>query len=130
MSRSESGVPSWKLVASSAVLHESRSEALLSSPFIELFKEGRLNSQVSSQSGLLHTDTQNVTLTGSVLVRSMEDHSTLKTDSLDYLSAKKQFVTDRPVLIERPGSVTRGVGMTASSDLSEVRVHHQESRGQ
>lgn len=115
------------LKAPSAIIHEESSQAVLSEPRLEFYKNGHITSKVHSRIATVQTDTQDVLMSSSVVVVSLEDSSTLQTELLLYSSARQLFVTDAPVTLRRPSGIARGRGLEAKPDLSEIRIFHQQS---
>ena len=127
MRQSVRGNPAWDMTAGIAVLRESTKEADLERPHMQFYKDRRLVSRLQALSGTVNTETRDVRLSSSVVVTSLEDASTLKTEQLLYSSAKNKFFTDREVFVKRPGGALRGKGLVANSDLSEIRIFNQRS---
>jgi len=127
MSQSTLGKPAWRRRARAATLENGDAVALLDAPEVSFYKERKEVSTVSAESGVLQTDTHDVTLSTNVVVRSLEDKSTLKTSELVYSSQKKKFLTDKDVLVTRPGGTLRGRGLEASPDLSDIRIFNQRT---
>ena len=129
LTQSASGNLLWKLQAEKAQLLEETDQALLSKPRMEFYKpsEGRV-SQVTALTGRIQTRSQDVLLSSSVVVVSMRDKATLRTEVLEYSSSQEKLHTQAAVELTRPGSKVRGKGLLATPDLSEVRIFHQEAR--
>ncbi len=127
LSQSTLGRPSWRLEARKAVLEENSSQAALENPRMRFYKNGKPVSTLSALSGLVRMDTQDVRLSSSVVVTSLEDGSVLKTEELRYSSRGRKFLTEHPVHLARPGGEMRGRGLEASEDLSEIRVFDQRT---
>ena len=127
LSQSTRGSPAWELQARSATLEQGDSIAVLTAPEVVFFKNKRKVSTVSSVAGVLRTDTYDVTLSTRVIVHSLDDLSTLLTEELRYSSQRKKFLTDRDVLVKRPGGTLRGRGLEASPDLSDIRIFNQRT---
>lgn len=125
LSQSYRGSPSWDLRARTAVLKENSSQASLTSPQMAFYRKGRIASRLSALTGSVRTDTHDVRLSSSVVVTSLEDHSVLRTEELEYSSQKRKFFTDKEVMVKRPGGFLRGRGLEAEPDLSEIRIFNQ-----
>lgn len=128
LSQSTLGSPGWDLNAPSAELVEGDKLAQLSEPQLAFYEKKKQVSTVTARSGLVHMDTYDVTLTSDVVVRSLRDASTLTTQTLQYSSKLKKFVTDAEVLVKRPGGTLRGRGLEASPDLSDIAIFHQRTQ--
>ena len=127
MSQTYRGRPSWDLTAATAVLKESENVAVLAEPRMAFYEDGKLASRLTSLTGLVHTDTQDVRLSSSVVATSLADRTVLRTEELNYSSKRKKLLTDKDVLVKRPGGTLRGRGLEANPDLSEIRIFHQKS---
>ena len=127
MDQSTLGKKSWNLKAEAATLDENGQEAWLAKPRMEIYKDNKPVTGVSSASGRLDTGTYDLRLSSGVKVVSAEYLSTLETEELDYSSKKKKFTTDKDVLVRRRGGVLRGRGLQAAPDLSEIRIFNQKA---
>lgn len=127
MSQSFRGRPDWELRAASALLDETAKSALLSMPRMDFYKDRKMASRLSADFGTVATETRDIRLSSSVVVTSLEDRSVLRTEQLDFSSAKNQFYTDEEVVITRPGGALRGRGMRARPDLSEITIFNQRT---
>ena len=118
------------LRAQEANLHDA-GNADLTEPQVEIYEKGKLATHTQSKHGVYEDATRNIHMQDDVVVISQNEDSagstTLKTDVLDFVNAEQKFKTDRPVVIERKGSVMHGRGLIANRDLSEIHVLHQES---
>ena len=128
LTRSRAGAVEWQLDSPRAVFNEAASRAKVETPVIGLFKAGRKDTTARALRGEIDLSTQDMDLSGSVVVVNRSDRITLKTDQLRFISSAKEFRTDQPVEIDRPEGVMRGRGLTASQDLSTIHVMHQETR--
>jgi LPS export ABC transporter protein LptC len=127
MKQEELGNPVWSLIAHSAILKEEQKVAVLSDPKMEFFKKKKVVTRLSAAGGEISTDTADLRLSPSVVVASLEDQSTVKTELLQYSSTRKKFFTDKEVVVSRPGGVLHGKGLEATPDLSEIRIFQQTS---
>lgn len=127
LSQSEKGEPAWTLKSRRAVLHEDAKTATLDEPVMEFYKKGKAVSRVTALEGTVETESHDVRLSSSVAMDSFEDKSHLTTTELLYNSAKKRFTTDADILVKRPEGVLRGRGLSATPDLSEIRIFNQSS---
>lgn len=129
LTQTERGRKQW-------ILHSVRAEVSdagaveMKTPKIDIYKGEKVMTKVQSSSGTYDAASQNVRLTGDVIVLTDDPKSgptRLETDQMDYLNAKQRFETDRPVVIKRKTSTVRGRGMSANHDLSEIRIMNQEA---
>src|SRR3989338_2750383 len=125
LNQSYKGEMDWDLKAQKAILKEEAHQAALGEPRIDVYKNGKIATQLAARQGQIKTDTHDMHLSSSVVVHSLEDNSTLKTEELDYSASRKKFFTDKEVLVTHPDGVVRGRGMEANSDLSEIRIFEQ-----
>ena len=54
------------------------------------------------------------------------DSTTLTTEHMRYDPVRKKLLSDDPVLLEKPDSVTEGKGLEAEPDLSRVKIGHEK----
>jgi LPS export ABC transporter protein LptC len=127
VSQSQSGVSLWDLKADRAVLADVEAVADVSDPRMQFYRDGKLASRLTALHGVVHMTTNDVQLSSGVVVTSVEDQTTLRTEQLLFSSSKKKFYTDREVRVRRPGGSLVGQGLEASPDLSEITVFHQRS---
>lgn len=127
LSQSTLGKPAWDLHAVSATLEDGDKVAVFDAPEIAFFKDKKQVSTLTAAGGVMRTDTYDVTLSTKVVVRGLEEKTTLLTEELQYSSTRKKFFTDREVVVQRPGGTLHGRGMEASPDLSDIRVYNQRT---
>lgn len=127
MSQSASGKAAWSLESRRAVLTDGDKIARLTEPRVGFFEDGKPVSKIESRSGVLRTDTHDLTLSSSVVVNSLEDGSVLRTSELHYSSERRIFHTDKPVEITNRRGVSRGEGLEAKPDLSEIKLIRQKT---
>lgn len=123
--QSKQGSLSWSLSARIALLHENSRQVSITEPRLEFYNDSKLAARGESLRGLTDLGTSDVVLSSAVKVSSLRDGAVLTTDSLTYLSKNKQFTTESPVVLRRPGVILRGRGLRANHDLSEVRIRNQ-----
>ncbi|MFA6092975.1 MAG: LPS export ABC transporter periplasmic protein LptC [Elusimicrobiota bacterium] len=127
MTQTSSGRKVWSLAAPRAQLLSGGGAKLLT-PRIELFRDGTKTSTAEAQEAYVRDGSQDLLLTGDVVLRSPQEKTTLRTPRLEYRSKEARFHTDEAVVIERPGASMKGRGLDADSALSEIRIHHMESK--
>ncbi len=106
-------------------LHESEQVVDVDKPRVTFFKEGGVSSTLTAPQGQVLMETHEVKVWGGVAVVT-PDSATLNTESLRYNPERHRFLSDDPVRLERPDSITIGVGLEATPDLSRVRIGHQK----
>ena len=127
MSQSQDRETLWNLDARSAAIDDASDQAMLADPQMAFYKAGKLSSRLSAHSGMIAIKSSDITLSSDVVVTSLLDNSVLKTSELLYSSQRRKFHTDKDVLLARPGSVSRGRGLEASPDLSDITIFNQRS---
>lgn len=125
--QSESGAAAWTLRSASTKLREESKLADLVEPSMEFYRKGRAVSKVTARLGQARTDSREVHLSSGVVLDSYDDRSRLTTEDLTYAPDQGRFVTQADILVRRPEGVVRGRGMTATPDLSEIRIFQQRS---
>ncbi|MBI3548335.1 MAG: LPS export ABC transporter periplasmic protein LptC [Elusimicrobia bacterium] len=129
------GVTEWTLRSIRASFDAGADDVSLEEPRMEIFSatKGAQRSssptRVASRTGTYRQGSGDLRLQGSVVVDAEErgEKTVLKTESLDYSSEKSRFETDKPVFLTRGGSRMKGTGLTASKDLREIHVRHQQA---
>lgn len=106
-------------------LRESEQTVDVDKPRVRFYKQGEVSSTLVAPQGQVLMQTHEVKVWGGVTVVT-PDSATLNTESLRYDPEKQRFLSDDPVRLERPDSVTIGVGLDATPDLSRVRIGHQK----
>lgn len=127
MTQTTAGRKAWALQAPSATLSLDGSSRL-DRPTMEFYRRGRHASTAQARFADVPGGSQNVRLSGGVVIRSMVEKAVLKTEDMDYLASESRFRTEGAVVVEREGAVLRGRGLSADSALSEIRIRHQETR--
>lgn len=127
MSRSHRSQPAWTLKAKLAILKEEVQQVSLGRPRMEFYSKGQVSSKVESLKGIAHLTTHDILLSKSVVLTSIDEKTTLKTEKLIYSEKRKKFFTQEAVTVSRPGTVVRGRGIEADPQLSEIRIFNQES---
>jgi LPS export ABC transporter protein LptC len=94
-------------------------------PRVLFFKEGSVSSTLTAPKGRVGIDSHEVRVWDGVTVVT-PDSTTLTTDRLRYNPETKRFVSDDPVRLERPDSITMGIGLEADPDLNRVRIGRQK----
>jgi LPS export ABC transporter protein LptC len=94
-------------------------------PNVTFYKKGKATSVLTAPQGRVLMDTHEVQVWGGVTVVT-QDSSTLKTDRLRYDPQTQHLVSTDSVRLEKPDSITEGVGLDADPDLSRVRIGHEK----
>ncbi len=118
----------WKLNAEKGRMDERRNTMIFSSPDIKFYDGGAVSSEITARFGSLKMGERSAVLNDDVVVDARKDGMRLTTTRLYYSSARGKIWTEEPLIIYRGRTVTRGRGFTANPDLSEIEIHHQETR--
>jgi len=94
-------------------------------PIVTFYKQGAISSVLHAPQGKVQMDTHEVLAWGGVTVVT-PDSATLNTDRLRYDPNTQHLVTQDPVRLEKPDSITEGIGMDADPDLSHVKIGHEK----
>ena len=113
------------LEASEGRVYESQRYSDVDQPHVTFYKNGVPSSHLVAPAGRVYMDTHAIDAWGGVTVVS-SDSSTLTTEKLHYDPKVKKIVSDDPVQLEKPDSVTKGRGLSADPDLKTVRIGHQK----
>ena len=106
-------------------LLDSEHVADVDKPRVTFFKQGAVSSHLIAPQGRVGMETHEVLAWGGVTVVT-PDSATLTTDRLRYDPQKQRLLSDDPVRLEKPDSITVGVGLDATPDLSRVRIGHEK----
>ncbi len=127
MHQSVRGRKGWTMKARAAKLIEESNQAKLTEPMIEVYRLGQPALRARGARGTVDLATQDVVLSGAVVLDLLDEDSVLRTEELLFDAGKRQFRSERDVVLERPGAVIRGKGCEADAELREVRIFRQES---
>ncbi|MDD2773725.1 MAG: LPS export ABC transporter periplasmic protein LptC, partial [Elusimicrobiales bacterium] len=78
--------------------------------------------------GRFDLEQNNATLEGSVVAESATERRRLETEKLHYSPPRELIWTDEAVKLTQGGTVVRGKGFEAKSDMSEITVRQQETQ--
>ena len=108
-------------------IFEQRHMAELQSPTVTFYKLGAVSSVMTSPSGQVDMETHYIEAWGGVTVVT-PDSSTLTTERLQYDPKIKKILSREAVHLEKPDSVTDGIGLEADPDLTVVKIGKQHVR--
>jgi LPS export ABC transporter protein LptC len=91
------GIKEWVLQAASAQLIESKKQVMLKELNITFFLKDQQKILMTASQGILHTDTQNMEVTGKVIVK--DANTRLITEQLLYNHQNRVLLTRKPVEI-------------------------------
>jgi LPS export ABC transporter protein LptC len=118
----DSGRVAWTLTAPEAYRFNSRNMFLMDDPRIEFYDEfGNLQTTLTSDKGEYFEASRDMLAYGNVIVVSAEG-AVLETDSLRYVNADDQIVSDSHVKITRGRNVTTGIGLRCDHNLNSVEI--------
>ncbi len=126
MVQSEAGSDLWRLSAPVGSFTRS-GDARLTRPEIRFYRDGRHASTARSRAASVGGDADSVRLEGDVVIVGHEEGTVLKTSRLDYSRELRRFHTEAAVVVESPGAVMRGRGLSADAALSDITVFEQET---
>lgn len=130
----------WELSAPKAEVFSEKGQTVIYHLEVELYEKGKKSTTITANEGLmlagetmssLTLSTYSLTLepgdmflSGNVVMVSTEGNR-LSTDWAHYQKKKDLIVSQAPVKVVRPDSVTEGVGLEATPDLSKVKIFNQ-----
>ena len=136
LTESMEGKKSWTLWASYAAMYNDRNLVDAKTVRIDFFgKEGKKNSSLTADQGLVFQRTNDLEARGNVRVTT-ESGVTLETDSLRWQNARGKIVSDAFVRVTRNGDVVTGYGFESDATLEhfhlarEVRAQVQPQAGE
>lgn len=121
------GVRSMDLSAVEGRLFDEKKVVELEEPFVRFYKAGKMTSTLRAPKGRIYTDSHAMEAWGGVYLLTT-DSTTLKTEQLRYDPAQRVVTSTAAVHIEKPDSITDGVGLRADPELSSVKIGHQRVR--
>lgn len=128
MAEAAAGASNWRLDADIGRLDEKKGVIVFSSPRIKFYDKDQVSSEITARAGSLQMQEKSAVLTDEVEVDAKKDGMLLQTTKLYYSSARAKIWTEEPVTIYKGRTVIKGRGFTANPDLSEIEIHHQETR--
>jgi LPS export ABC transporter protein LptC len=93
-------------------------------PFLFFYKNGAVSSRLWAPAGRIQMETHDVEAWGGVTVVSA-DSSTLTTEKLRYDPRVRKIFSDKPVHLDKPDSITDGIGLETDPELQKVKIGHQ-----
>lgn len=109
----------WFLESEKASIFDNREKILLDNPRIKFYKDGKLDSHLSAESGLLYPETKSIIVTGNVVVASV-DSVLIEADSLLWDNETERLSTESAVHIVDGASEMWGEGMEADAALDII----------
>jgi LPS export ABC transporter protein LptC len=118
------GIKSMTLQASEGRIYDPQHYADLDAPFVTFYKAGKISSTMRAPTGKVFTETHVIEAWGGVTVITT-DSTTLTTERLEYDPQKRKIFTKEAVRLDKPDSVTEGVGLEADPGLESVKISQQ-----
>jgi len=110
-----------------ARIYDSQQYADVDKPVLLFYKRGRVSSRLDAPQGRVQMQTHEVEAWGGVTVVS-SDSSTLTTEKLRYDPKVGKIFSKDAVKIEKPDSITQGIGLETDPELQTVKIGHQKVR--
>ncbi len=111
----------WTVWAKTATYFEDRKETELDQVKAVFFLKNGGQVELLGDKGVLHTDTNNMEISGNVGVTYGKDYK-LTTDRLLYNREKELIYTDAPLVLEGQGLTTKGQGMRLEIAKKSVSI--------
>ena len=125
----EQGALDFTVVTQSIEHNPKDNSAKLKEPFFSLYRDGKLEWTITSQSGTVYEAGEKVDLQQRVIIASSDQQTTLKTPQLVIFPDKKLVKTNKPVTLLNPNGFTRAVGLRADLHTKTIELLDQV-RGQ
>lgn len=119
------GVKNMTLKAVEGRIYEALHTADVDQPLLFFYKEGKESSHLKAPVGRLQMETHEVECWGGVTVVSA-DSSTLTTERLRYDPKLRKIFSNDPVHLDKPDSLTDGIGLETDPELNTVKIGRQK----
>lgn len=113
--------------ATEARLYDEQHLAELTNPDVRFYKEEKPSSRLLAPQGRVDIATHHMEAWGGVTVATVNDE-TLTSERLEYDPRRNLIYTDLPVHLERPDSVTDGIGLESDPGLQQITIGKQKVR--
>lgn len=112
----------WLLRAEKALSYEERHTIWIYDVNLNFFDEnGLISSTLTSDSGMVFTQINNMRALGNVVVVSKEGNR-LETETLDWLNTERKIYTKDPVKVIQEKSVMTGIGLESDPNLKHIKI--------
>lgn len=118
-------VKTMTLRASEARMYDDQKYANLDQPVVDFYKDGKPSSRLTAPSGKVQMETHAVEAWGGVKIVTI-DSTTLTTERLRYDPDTRKILSDDPVHLEKPDSITDGIGLVTDPELSHTTIRKQK----
>jgi len=122
-----SGVIAMKLKSIEGRMFDQSHIADVEKPLVTFYKQGKVSSVMNAPQGRVYMQTHAVDAWGGVTVVNA-DSTTLTTDKLSYDPQRQKIISKDAVRVEKPDSVTDGIGLEADPDLTHIKMGHEKVR--
>jgi len=119
------GSKTMTLISIEGRIYEDQNVADVDKPLIHFFKLGKESSRLKAPEGRVKMDTHEVETWGGVTVVSA-DSTTLTTERLRYEPKTQEITSTNTVHLEKPDSITDGIGLVTDPDLKKVKIGHEK----
>ena len=118
------GIKTMTLISKEGRIYEAKHISEVDQPLIYFYKEGKESSRLNAPKGLVQMESHDVDTWGGVTVVS-SDSSTLTTERLHYDAKLQKIFSKDPVRLEKPDSITDGIGLETDPQLKTVKIGRQ-----
>lgn len=96
-------------------------------PFILAYGENRTPIHIRANKAIANKSANKIIMSGSVTIHQLKTKSdpetTIQTSELIVFPKKSQAITNKPVVITRPGMVIHSAGLTANLKTAQYQLH-------
>jgi len=112
----------WLLRAEKALSYEEKHTIWIYDVNLDFFDEnGLISSTLTSDSGIVFSQTNNMRALGNVVVVS-KDGDRLETETLDWLNTERKIYTKDLVKVIQEKSVMTGIGLESDPNLEHIKI--------
>lgn len=120
------GSPILKITAAEAEFYNSREETLLTNVEFNNYEDDEVSTRGVTEKAVLHMKTGDASLTGQIVIESVDDDSSLTAESLYWVDSDKTLTSssgDKVTVIDEDGSTLEGRGFSA--DIKRSSIHFE-----
>lgn len=133
----------WELTAPYGEVFTRKNLMRVKTLAVQMFDQGKKSTDITAKQGVMSTGPKSperthgelaavssvlepgdMYLSGDVVMVST-DGSKLTTDWAHYIKKKELIVSTAPVRVDRQDSITTGIGMEASSDMTQIHIFNE-----
>ena len=120
LTETTAGVRSWSITADKAVSYEKK--MIVYNPKLKFYDEnGRYSSTLTSDSGIIFNETNNMKAIGNVELIS-KDSIVLRTDTLEWLDKERKIFAPGRVVIFKENKKVIGTGFESNPSLTHIKL--------